>query len=231
MMPQGAAGGVPAPLVQPAAAAVATPVVPVGALGGRAAEGGVPLGFDDSMVGAPRDELMTEVMTLRDLFENFKVDKAHEKKEKKDKKNKEDSEEDKTKKKDNKKKEKWRSRSSSSDSSSSSSSAGGPPNKEYMQWTLERNGQNKLSQSTILLHHMMRFKDARDQKEIHFLAKVLAEIGAKRLPQAAGWVAQRFREIRAAKMDGGSWEKSGALSLLPGPYAANAPLPDGTFHL
>ena len=35
-----------------------------------------------------------------------------------------------------------------------------------------------------------------------------------------------------AKRDSGSsWDKAGVISLLPGPFAANAPVPDGAFHL
>ena len=36
-------------------------------------------------------------------------------------------------------------------------------------------------------------------------------------------------EIRAAKGEGGSWERAGVLSLLPAPCAANVSLADGAF--
>ena len=74
-------------------------------------------------------------------------------------------------------------------------------------------------------------KDVRDQKEIAFLCRALTELSQNRLAPLADLLAMRVREIRAAKKDGGSWDKAGALSLQPGPYAANAPLPDGAFFL
>ena len=74
-------------------------------------------------------------------------------------------------------------------------------------------------------------KDVRDQREIQFLGRILQDLGTDRLPQLADLLALRIREIRAAKGEGGSWEKAGVMSLLPGPYAANAPLADGAFHL
>ena len=74
-------------------------------------------------------------------------------------------------------------------------------------------------------------KDTRDQKEIAFLGRILQDMAGDRLPQLADTVAMRIREIRTAKRDGGSWEKAGVVSLLPGPYAGNAPVVDGAFIL
>ena len=74
-------------------------------------------------------------------------------------------------------------------------------------------------------------KDLRDSKEVAFLAKLLGELNHSRLPQMADMLAMRIRELRTAKGEGGSWEKAGVLSLVPGPYSPSAPLPDGAFHL
>jgi hypothetical protein len=76
---------------------------------------------------------------------------------------------------------------------------------------------------------MSELKDVRDQKEVSFLAKILAELNRGRYSQLADLVTMRIREIRVAKKDGGSWDKAGVLSLQPGAYPANAPLPDGAF--
>lgn len=73
--------------------------------------------------------------------------------------------------------------------------------------------------------------DVKDQKEVAFLSRVLADLGQGRLPELADLVAMRIREVRAAKGEQGSWDKAGVLSLQPGPYAAGAPIPDAAFHL
>jgi len=79
---------------------------------------------------------------------------------------------------------------------------------------------------------MSELKDVRDVKEVMFLSKILSELSHDRLPQVADLLAMRIREIRMAKRDSGSsWDKAGVISLLPGPFAANAPVPDGAFHL
>ena len=76
---------------------------------------------------------------------------------------------------------------------------------------------------------MSELKDVRDQKEVYFLSKALAELNQGRYSQLADWMTMRIREIRTAKKDGGSWDKAGVLSMQPGAYPANAPLPDGAF--
>ena len=74
-------------------------------------------------------------------------------------------------------------------------------------------------------------KDVRDQKELMLLARILSELAHDRLPQLVDIIAMRVRELRAAKAEGGSWDKAGVLSLQPGPYPAAASLPDGAFSL
>ena len=74
-------------------------------------------------------------------------------------------------------------------------------------------------------------KDVRDQKELMLLSRVLVDLAHDRLPQLADVVTTRIRELRAAKADGSSWEKAGALSLQPGPYSGSAQLPEAAFHL
>ena len=74
-------------------------------------------------------------------------------------------------------------------------------------------------------------KDVRDQKEVAFLGRVLQDMAMDRLPQLADVVAMRIREIRAAKKEGGTWEKANVVSLLPGSHAGNAPVVDGAFTL
>ena len=66
-------------------------------------------------------------------------------------------------------------------------------------------------------------------KEIQFICKLLADISVGRLPEAVDLLAMRVREVRAAKLPGGSWEKAAAISLQSQSIAANAPLPDGAF--
>ena len=89
----------------------------------------------------------------------------------------------------------------------------------------------RMTDASLWAAHSSELKDVRDQKEVMFLVKLLCELGHNRLAQAADLLSMRIREIRAAKRDGGSWEKAGVLSLQPGPYASNAPLPDGAFNL
>ena len=78
---------------------------------------------------------------------------------------------------------------------------------------------------------LTELKDTRDQKELLFLGRILSEIGMKRIPQVADLIAMRVREMRAAKRDGGSWDKAAAISLMPGTMASNAALPDSAFSL
>jgi hypothetical protein len=72
-------------------------------------------------------------------------------------------------------------------------------------------------------------KEIRDQREVAFLAKILTELGHDRLDIAADLLAQRMREVLAAKKDGGSWEKAAVLSLLPSSHGGQALIPDGAF--
>ena len=74
-------------------------------------------------------------------------------------------------------------------------------------------------------------KDTRDSKEMLFLAKLMTELGGARLPQAMDCVAHRVRELRLAKIDQGTWEKAGVVSLMQQSLASNAPLPDAAFVL
>ena len=78
---------------------------------------------------------------------------------------------------------------------------------------------------------MSDFKDVRDVREAHLLGVILGELGKDRLSEAADIIAMRLRELKAAKRDGGSWEKAAVLSLLPGTHAASAPVTDGAFVL
>ena len=74
-------------------------------------------------------------------------------------------------------------------------------------------------------------KDVRDLKEVQFLTKLLAEINADRLAEAVDLLVMRVREIRMAKMTGGSWEKANAVSLMPSTATVSTPLPDGSMAL
>eukprot|EP00974_Lingulodinium_polyedra_P057187 5502431-Lingulodinium_polyedra.AAC.1 len=58
-------------------------------------------------------------------------------------------------------------------------------------------------------------KDIRDLKEVQLLSRLMVDIGEDRLPQAMDLAAQRVREIRLAKSQGGSWEKAAAVTLMP----------------
>ena len=78
---------------------------------------------------------------------------------------------------------------------------------------------------------MCDLKDFRDLKEVHFLAKLFADVDADRLPQAMDMLAMRIREIRMAKVAGGSWEKAGAVSLMLSTVTVTTALPDGCVAL
>ena len=79
------------------------------------------------------------------------------------------------------------------------------------------------------MHEPERVERRAGPEELQFLSRLLSELSHSRLAQAADIMVMRIRELRAAKRENGSWEKAGVLSLQPGPYAANAPLPDGAF--
>ena len=74
-------------------------------------------------------------------------------------------------------------------------------------------------------------KELRDQKEVLFLSKLIAELGAKRSAVAADMAAQRVREILLAKKDNGSWEKASVLSLTSTGLPAGQALPDTAFQI
>ena len=78
---------------------------------------------------------------------------------------------------------------------------------------------------------MCDLKDVRDLKEVQFLAKLLSDLNANRLPEAVDLLAMRIREIRMAKMAGGSWEKANAVSLMPSTATVTTALPDGCMSL
>ena len=70
-------------------------------------------------------------------------------------------------------------------------------------------------------------KDVRDQKEVQLLTKLLLEMGHSRFGEAA----DRIREFRMAKKDGGTWDKASPLSLLSSRHTGSTVLPDGGFGL
>ena len=74
-------------------------------------------------------------------------------------------------------------------------------------------------------------KDTRDQKEALFLSKVLLEVGHLRFAVAMDLCAQRLRELKLAKSDGGSWEKAAVVSMMPASLPSSAPVPDTAFVL
>ena len=74
-------------------------------------------------------------------------------------------------------------------------------------------------------------KDIRDKNEVLMLSKLLATLAANRIPGAADLMAQRIREVRAAKSQGGSWERAAAVSLLPSSAPSSTLVPDGAMHL
>eukprot|EP00974_Lingulodinium_polyedra_P067270 6512064-Lingulodinium_polyedra.AAC.1 len=78
---------------------------------------------------------------------------------------------------------------------------------------------------------MADVKDVRDLRECHLLGQLLSHLGRGRQAEAADLIAMRIREVRMAKRDGGSWEKAGVLSLLPGGHAGTAVIPDGALVL
>ena len=85
--------------------------------------------------------------------------------------------------------------------------------------------------ATVGATSQSELKDVRDVREIQFLSKLLSDVSVGRLPQAVDHVAMRIRELRAAKLPGGSWDKAAAISPQPQSVPANAPLPDGAFTL
>eukprot|EP00974_Lingulodinium_polyedra_P101987 9876940-Lingulodinium_polyedra.AAC.1 len=78
---------------------------------------------------------------------------------------------------------------------------------------------------------LSELKDVRDVREAHLLGVLLSELGKDRLAVAADLIAMRLRELRAAKKEGGSWEKASVLSLLPSSHSGSAPVADGAFVL
>jgi len=73
-------------------------------------------------------------------------------------------------------------------------------------------------------------KDARDQKEVAFLAQLMLEMGSGRTNVAADMASMRIREIVLAQREGGSWDKASVVSLQPGQHGGHAVIPDGAFE-
>ena len=78
---------------------------------------------------------------------------------------------------------------------------------------------------------MTGLSEVRDQKEVLFLSQVLCDLGNHRLGRVSDLVAQRIREIRAAKQSQSSWEKAAVVSLMAQPIANVAPMLDNAFVL
>jgi len=74
-------------------------------------------------------------------------------------------------------------------------------------------------------------KETRDLREVQALSKVLLEINKDNLPQAVDIIAQRIREIKAAKSSGGSWEKAELVSLLPCSQPGSSMMADASMAL
>ena len=75
-------------------------------------------------------------------------------------------------------------------------------------------------------------KEARDLREVLLLSRVICELNKDRLPQAVDIIAQRIREVLAAKKTGGSWDKGSLLSLMASDSASmSAAMPDGALDL
>ena len=72
-------------------------------------------------------------------------------------------------------------------------------------------------------------KEVRDQKELAFLCKVLLELGMDNYGAVADLLAQRCRELLAAKRENGNWDKASVLSLQPSAHSGSASIPEGAF--
>jgi hypothetical protein len=78
---------------------------------------------------------------------------------------------------------------------------------------------------------LIGLKEMRDQREVQILARTLTLLNQQKWGEAADTIAQRIREVLAAKKQGGTWEKAELLSLLPTAQASTTPMPDGCLGL
>lgn len=74
-------------------------------------------------------------------------------------------------------------------------------------------------------------KEVRDLCEVQLLSRLLMDINSDRLASAVDLLVMRIREIRMAKAQGGTWEKAGAISLMPSSVPVSVALPDGAMSL
>ena len=74
-------------------------------------------------------------------------------------------------------------------------------------------------------------KEVRDQREAQVLCRIMLDLTHKRPERAADVICMRLRELRFAKMQGNTWEKAEAISLLPGATPSSAPVPETAMAL
>lgn len=96
---------------------------------------------------------------------------------------------------------------------------------------LENSSELRETDPTVWATTQADLKDVRDLREVQLLSRLLMDINSDRLPAAVDPLVMRIREIRMAKSQGGTWEKAGAISLMPSSMPVSMSLPDGAMAL